>query len=113
MNIRQMIQKIQEELAKGNLMPERAAELLTQLAALLGNVNERILECDLAYNKILLFWLQNEAKANRAKVHAECTDEYRAKIEARNIKELTLEMIRSLKYLLKAKEEEKRVSNYQ
>lgn len=112
MNIRQLIQDIQNELSKGNLMPERAAELLTQLAALLGNVNDRILECDLAYNKVLLFWLENEAKANRAKVHAECTPEYRARIEARNTKELTIEMIRSLKYLLKALEDERRNSNF-
>ena len=113
MTIREMVQEIQGEIAKGNVMPERAAELLTQLAALLGNVNERMLECDMSYNKALLFWLENEIKANKAKIHAECTPEYRNKIEARNTKELTLELIRSLKYFLKAREDEFRVAKYQ
>lgn len=108
-----MVAEIQNEIAKGNLMPERASELLVQLAALLGNVNERILECDMSYNKVLLFWLENEAKANKAKIHAECTPEYRDKIEARNTKELTIELIRSLKYMLKAKEDEYRAGKYQ
>ena len=35
---RNMVAEIQNEIAKGNLMPERASELLVQLAALLGNL---------------------------------------------------------------------------
>ena len=106
-SIRQMVQDIQNEVAKPDLQPDRAAELLVRLSALTGNISQEVLDKDMAYNQVLLFWLENEAKANRAKVHAECTPEYRAKIEARNTRELALEIIRSLKYLLKAKQDER------
>ena len=111
-SIRQMVQDIQNEVAKPDLQPDRAAELLVRLSALTGNISQEVLDKDMAYNQVLLFWLENEAKANRAKVHAECTPEYRAKIEARNTRELATEIIRALKYLLKSKEQEMREARY-
>lgn len=97
---------MQGELSKGDLLPERAAELLTMLSAILGNINDEILKRDMEYNVVLLHFLDTEEKANRAKIRAEISPEFQAKTEARNTKELVIEMIRSLKYMLRAKEEE-------
>ena len=111
MNIREMIKGVQEEVLKGDLLPGRASELLNTLSALIGNINDEIRKRDVEYSQTLLQALQGQEKANRAKIHAECSPEYLAKREARDTKELSLEMIRSLKYYLRAKEEEVRVSS--
>src|SRR3990167_2288620 len=111
MNIREMIKGIQEEVLKGDLLPGRASELLNTLSALIGNINDEIRRRDIEYSQTLLRALEGQEKANRAKIVAECSPEYLAKREARDTKELSLEMIRSLKYYLRAKEEEMRVSN--
>lgn len=110
--IRQMVGEIQGEIAKGNLMPARAAELLTQLSALLGNISEEITQCDYEYNLVLLQFLENEAKANRAKIKAEVSKEYLAKRRAYNTRDLAIELIRSLKYFLRAQEQEMREARY-
>ena len=108
--IRDMVQEIQAEVVKGDLLPGRAAELLNTLSALLGNCNDEIRRADMAYSNILLKWYGIEEKVNRAKTQAETKPEYEAKRVARDTKELVLEMIRSLKYYIRAKSEEFRNS---
>ena len=108
--VREMIHDMQREVRDTDLQPDRASELLTRLSALLGNVNDEIREADMEYSGRLLMFLESEEKANRAKIRAETTPEYLRKRQARDIKELALEMIRSLKYYLRAKEEEMRLS---
>jgi hypothetical protein len=107
--VRSLVKSAQREIAAGNLLPLRAAELLTQLTALLGNVAEEIREADLDYARVLLVHLESEEAANRAKIRAETTPEYQRKREARDTRELVLELIRSLKYLLKTQQEEMRM----
>ena len=108
--IREMVLERQSEIAKGNLTPSKASELLVELSALLGNCNEEITKRDIEYNKILLQWLETEAKASHAKIKAECTSEYLLKRQAHNTRELVVELIRSLKYFLRNSEEEYRQS---
>ena len=110
MTIRSLIKSVQREVAAGELLPQRAAELLTQLTALLGNVNDEIRVADMEYATVLLRHLEGEEAANRAKIRAETTPEFQRKREARDTKELVVELIRSLKYFLKAQEEEMRLS---
>jgi hypothetical protein len=107
-----MIHEIQVEVRESDLQPDRAAELLNRLSALLGNVNQEIREADMAYAICLLRCLEAEERANRAKILAETTPEYMRKREARDTKELALEMCRSLKYYLRAKEEELRLASH-
>lgn len=112
--VRELILEVQAEI-RGNpdLMPDRAAEILNLLASLTGNVNQEILERDISYNKVLLEYLETEGKANRAKIKAEISPEYRAKMEARNTQALAIELIRSLKLYLRVKQEEYRSSYLQ
>jgi len=109
--IRGMVRLIQVEVRDTpDLQPDRAAELLNKLTALLGNCNDSIREADLAYASVLIRHLDSEEAANRAKIRAETTPEYQRKREARDTKDLAVELIRSLKYYLKSKQDEYRYS---
>lgn len=96
-----------------DLLPDRAAELLNKLTALLGNCNDAIRQADLEYSNVLLTYLDSDEAANRAKIRAETTPEFIRKREARDTKELAIELMRSLKYYLKAKQEEFRYAGQQ
>ena len=113
MNTRELIKERQLEVRSQDLQPGRAAEILNELSSLIGTINDRIRECDVVYNQVLLKALQSSEKASHAKIGAETTPEYVSKREARDTKEVAIEMIRSLKYFLKAKEDEMRISKYQ
>ena len=109
--IRQIISEYQDELAsKQELQPDRAAKILNELSALTGNVNDQIRTTDIAYNKVLLDFLDSEEKANRAKIKAQTSPEYEEARIAKDTKELVTEMTRGLKYYLRAKSEELRES---
>jgi hypothetical protein len=111
--IREMISAYRSEVTRGNLAPQRAATILTQVAALVGNVNEEILRREMEYNRVLQLALDSNEKANRAKIRAEGSDEYRLMREARNSLAEAVELMRSLKYYLKVQEREFEAAKYQ
>jgi len=109
MTVRQMVEEIQKEIrTTPDLLPDRAAELLNKLSALTGNIADEIRQADVSYNRVLLEFLSHEEKANRAKIHSEVTPEYERKRIARDTYKLADELIKSLKYYLRVKEEEYR-----
>ena len=109
--VRDLVRDIQSEIrSAGDLLPDRASELLTTLSALIGNINDEIREADAQYAVVLLRFLDSDEAANRARIRAEITPEHRRKREARDTKELAKEMIGTLKYFLRAKGEEMRLS---
>ena len=109
-SVRDLIHGYQKEIRDTDLQPERAAELLTKLTALMGNTNDAIRECDAAYAVVLLNCLEREEKANRAKIRAEISPEYARKREARDAKELVIELVRSLRHYLRCLQEEMRLA---
>ena len=108
--VRDLVKQMQTEIRDTDLQPDRAAELLAKLSALIGNTNDEIREADCAYAVCLLGHLQQESTANRAKIHAEISPEYQRKREARDTKELVVELCRSLKYVIRSNEEAMRLS---
>lgn len=108
--VRELVKRIQGDLRQGALEPDRARENLITLSALYGNCLEDIREADAAYATVLLGCLESSEKANRAKIRAETSPEHCRKQEARDTKELVLEMIGALKYLLRSLEEEMRLA---
>lgn len=113
MTVRERVRACQREIRETpDLLPDRASELLMQLASLMGNCNDQIREADAAYAVVLLEHLESETKANRARIRAETTAEFRRKQEARDTKELVVELVRSLKYFLKAKSEELQLARH-
>ena len=112
-SVRDMIRQIQQEVRDTpDLLPSRAAELLTKLTALIGNCNDEIREADHAYAVVLLQYLDADEAANRAKIRAETSLPYVRKREARDTKELVVELARSLKYYLRGKTEELQLSRH-
>ena len=105
-----LIHDAQREIGAGQLLPARAAELLLELTALMGNVNDEIRLADHAYAVVLVEHLERHEAAARAKIRAETSAEYWRRREARDTKELVQEMVRSLKYFLRSSEEEMRLS---
>jgi len=85
---------------------QERAEILAELSALLSSINDEIRKRDVEYNLILLQALESENKANSAKIKAQTSEEYIKMREARDAKEVAVEMIRSLKYFLTSKKDE-------
>lgn len=112
MSIRSMIHDLQVEVRDNDVTPVRATEIISTLSALLGNVNDNIAARQMLYNKVLLSLLDASKTAAKARMQAECTPEYESLLEAKNTRELVMEMMRGLKYLVKAKLEEMREVQY-
>jgi len=110
MTVRERVAEIQRKMRDGSPSPEDAREWLSTLTSLLGNCAEEIRYAELAYNHTLMRYLDQEQKANRARILAETSPEYLRKREARDTHELVVEMVRSLKYILRSTEEEMRLS---
>lgn len=114
MTVREMVKTYQREVQQtADLLPDRAAELLMKLTALMGNCADEIRAADSEYAVTLLHFLDTEKKANRARIRAEISPEFRRKSEARDTKELVIELTRSLKYYLKAKQDEYQMARHQ
>lgn len=111
MTIRELVRTAQTEIRDtADLQPDRAAELSNRLTALLGNINDELRTADLEYKRVLLACLKSNEAANRARIEAETSPEYVRRQEAQHTKELTIEMIRSLRHYLKSRAEEMRLS---
>jgi len=69
--VRDMVRAFQREIRETpDLLPDRAADILTQLCSLLGNCNDEIRAADAAFAAVLLQHLESEEKANRARIRA-------------------------------------------
>lgn len=110
MTIRDLVESFKREIRETDLQPDRAANLLMKLTALIGNCNDEIREADHAYAVVLLQFLDADEAANRARIRAETSLPFLRKKEARDTKELVIELVRSMKYFLRSKEEEMRLS---
>ena len=85
MTVRELVKSYQREVQQtDDLQPDRAAALLMKLTSLLGNCADEIREADSEYAVTLLHFLDTEQKANRARIRAEISLEYRRKQEARD-----------------------------
>lgn len=108
--VREMVTARRLEVLAGDLSPTRAAEVATQLSALLGNIAQEIREADMAFNLVYANCLDEEGKANRAKIRAELTPAYVRKREAHDLHMVAVEMIRSLRKMQDTFREEMRLS---
>lgn len=109
-SVRERVKVIQLELRRGALPPDTVRESLITLTSLLGNVNQECVDADVAYKTVLLAAFQSEETANRAKIRAEISPEYRRAREAQNCRELVLEMIRSCRAYIRSLDEEMRLA---
>lgn len=93
-------------LASKDLTGDEASQILVELSALVGNVNEEIISREMAYNRLLNDLLNTpDMTAAKAKIRAQAGEEYEAMLRAKGYLVLVTEMTRALKYRLKALEE--------
>jgi hypothetical protein len=110
MSVRGRVKAIQKELRDGALTPDLTRESLVTLTALLGNVNDEQRAADADYKAVLLRCLDGDEAANRARIRAEVSPEYQRAREAKDTRELVVEMIRSCKAYLRSLDEEMRLA---
>jgi hypothetical protein len=110
MSVRELVKAIQVELRGGDVVPSRARELLMTLTSLYGNCLQEVTSTKQAYTAMLSKCLDEEKKANRARIRAEQSDEFKAWEVAKNTESIVLEMVRSLKTVIKSIEEEMRLA---
>ena len=106
--VRGIIEAYQKEVQeKPDLDVPRAAIILNHLASLVGNCNSEIRTRKTTYNikKRDIFFADADKKATTAKILSEATDEWNLLQEALDTKELTVELMRSLKYYLRSHNE--------
>lgn len=106
MTVRELVKQYQREIQTTTLDADRAAVLLTKLTALLGPCNDEVRNADALYAQKLLFCLDDYKSAAKARIAAETSPEFARKAEARDVKELVLELARALKYYLRSKADE-------
>lgn len=109
-SVRERVKKIQGDLRDGALTPDLTRESLVTLTALLGNVNDEQRVADLDYKHVLRAAYESEQKANRARLVAETSPEYARSREAKDTRELVIEMIRSCRAYLRSLDEEMRLA---
>jgi hypothetical protein len=110
MTVRDRIASIHQQQLRGQTTPTEAAQWLATLGALVGNVLVEIREAEADFTAIYAKCLDEEGKANRAKIRAEMTPQWSRLREAKDTLKLVESMSASLKYLLKAHESEARLA---
>ena len=100
--VRERVKEIQTEVRDSVIGPERARVLLSMLAGLLGHCYEAVRLADAEYGAVLLGYLESGERVHLSKLRAELTPEYARKREARDTQSLVVELMRSLKHLLRA-----------
>lgn len=112
MTVQEMIIDIRREIM-ADVTPDRAAELLQQLAALLGSVTEQWIGAEMEYNRLYAMMTEQYEKVTEAKARAKASSAYEQKLLAEGQIEVVREMINSLKYTIKTKLHEYGESKYQ
>lgn len=108
--VRELIESHRRELRDEDVPPQRAAAILQRLTALLGNVLQEIREADAIYNAVLLALLDADEAATRATIRSKATAEYARLREAIDTQKVLVELVRSLKAILRMHEEEMRLT---
>jgi hypothetical protein len=106
---RQIVDEIQIECRDTEVLPVRAAEMLTTLSAILGNLNQELREADLAYDVKYLELFRIHDAANRAKLFANVTTEYAKKRQAKDTLEEAKQLTITLRQVLRTHGDEMRL----
>lgn len=110
MSVRERVREVQKLLRAGSPTPDQVREALVTVTALLGNVNDELREADHEYKLVLLGCLQGDEAANRARIRAEVTPQYVRAREAKDTRDLVVELIRSSKTYLRSLDTEMQLS---
>jgi hypothetical protein len=107
-SVRELVAEMQRELRTTDLQPDRACEMLASLTSLSGNCADEVLDAEMAYNAVLLAYMEGDEAANRAAIKAKTTPAYQRLQVAKNTTNQVTRMVSSLKLILRVKQEEMR-----
>jgi hypothetical protein len=102
--VRERIAAIHAQQLRSTTTGVEAAQWLSVLGALTGNVLTEIREAEIAFSAVYAICLDTEEKANRAKIRAEQSPEWWRLREARDLLKQVEHQMATLKYLLRAHE---------
>jgi len=113
MSIRKMIDNYRKEIMDSeSLTIDRASQMLVELSALIGNINDEVLDLSQVYSQKQLDIVDKEGMSiAKSNVYMQTTQEWKDLERAKGYKEVTLELIRGLKYRCRALGEEYQVSS--
>lgn len=116
--ITEQINAYRNEILNKNPGASRLAEILVQLSALSGNVADEIIEREYEYSEVYnlatdLTENNKPISAAKAEIKAMVSKEYLAYQKAKAVGKMVDQMIGSIKYLIKVKENEYRNSTNQ
>jgi hypothetical protein len=107
--IRERIQEYQSRLSDMSSVDMMTArKILVELTSYWGNVNQELVRAMSDYNRVKMEYLKEIKSVARAVVAAETSMEWQWWQEVKGYSELIKEMTRSLKYFLRASEDEYR-----
>lgn len=109
--IRELI-KEKSELLRYPDQLENPAKELVELSSLLSSLNREISDCQFILNQKRAMLLEECKTVAKAKLMADASPEWRDWFDRITQKEAVMEMIRSLKYMLRSQEEERKESVY-
>jgi len=109
-SIRSIVREIQVECRDTEVHPQRAAEMLTTLTAILGNIGDELRQANLACDVKYLELFQTHKAANRAKLFLNVTSEYARKCEAVDTREEAKQLVITLRQVLRTAGDEMRLT---
>ncbi len=95
-----------------DLTPQEASKILLKISSLYGTVTEMAVDAEMEYNRTYQRFTEDFEKVTEARAHAKASPEYEKRLRFEGHLDVTKELIRSLKYLLKVKLDERRESVY-
>lgn len=101
--LREIVSRKRDIILNRDLSPIEASRMLVEFSALMGNATEEIRIREFRYNTVLAETLAVEKSAVRAEVMAKITPEYRRLRRAKDLEKVLMELIRGLKYYLRAR----------
>jgi hypothetical protein len=109
--IRELIdEKIEKLRNVDSLSPQDIAQESIELSSLLASVRLGLIDRELAYNEVLKNLTVEHKTVTKAKVFADCTPEYRAKMEAEAYLKSTADLIMTTKRHTALAEQEYRLT---
>jgi len=110
--VKEFIHDIRKE-AMNDIDPGRASVLLNRLSALLGSVNEMLIDAEMEYNRFYEQMTDENEKVTEARARAKASDEYESMRRMEGLEDVTRELIRAMKYTIKVKMQEMQETKYE
>ncbi len=96
----------------GDLQAERASTILLKISSLYGTIIELSISAQMDYNRFYEELTDKYEKVTEARAKAKASDPYEQMLRMEGKVDVTKELIRSLKYLLKVKLNERTEAAY-